>query len=142
MSKWKELPEAARARTPFGGCKGVARVGKTEQSPNRRHRCSAGQDEGDILNRESRTCGTAMPYTVVRADSHEKAVRLNQEYPYLTIFPGELVEVMQCLVREQHQLFKLQEEVLAYKLSCRQNILQTFSPKQWDALQLIMADHP
>ena len=44
------------------------------------------------------------------------------------------------LVREQQQLFKLQEEVLAYKLSCRQNILQTFTPKQWDALQLIMAD--
>jgi hypothetical protein len=44
------------------------------------------------------------------------------------------------LVREQHKLFKLQEEVLAYKLSCRHNILQTFTPKQWDALQLIMAD--
>ena len=44
------------------------------------------------------------------------------------------------LVREQHHLFKLQEEVLAYKLSCRQNILKTFTPKQWDALQLIMAD--
>ena len=44
------------------------------------------------------------------------------------------------LVREQHQLFKLQEEVLAYKLSCRHNILQTFTAKQWDALQLIMAD--
>ena len=44
------------------------------------------------------------------------------------------------LVREQHHLFKLQEEVLSYKLSCRQNILQTFTPKQWDALQLIMAD--
>ena len=44
------------------------------------------------------------------------------------------------LLREQHHLFKLQEEVLAYKLSCRQNILQTFTPKQWDALQLIMAD--
>ena len=43
------------------------------------------------------------------------------------------------LVREQHHLFKLQEEVLSYKLSCRQNILQTFTPKQWDALQLIMA---
>jgi len=43
------------------------------------------------------------------------------------------------LVREQHHLFKLQEEVLAYKLSCRQNILQTFTLKQWDALQLIMA---
>ena len=43
------------------------------------------------------------------------------------------------LVREQHHLFKLQEEVLAYKLSCRQNILQTFTPKQWDDLQLIMA---
>jgi hypothetical protein len=44
------------------------------------------------------------------------------------------------LVREQHHLFKLQEEVLSYKLSCRQNILQTFTPKQCDALQLIMED--
>ena len=43
------------------------------------------------------------------------------------------------LLREQHHLFKLQEEVLAYKLSCRQNILRTFTPSQWDALQLIMA---
>jgi hypothetical protein len=43
------------------------------------------------------------------------------------------------LVREQHHLFKLQEEVLSYKLSCRHNILKTFTPKQWDALQLIMA---
>ena len=43
------------------------------------------------------------------------------------------------LKHEQHQLFKLQEEVLAYKLSCRHNILKTFTPKQWDALQLIMA---
>ena len=46
------------------------------------------------------------------------------------------------LVREQHHLFKLQEEVLAYKLSCRENILRTFTHKQWDALQLIMADQP
>jgi hypothetical protein len=44
------------------------------------------------------------------------------------------------LVREQHHLFKLQEKVLAYKLSCRKNILQTFNTSQWDALQLIMAD--
>jgi hypothetical protein len=43
------------------------------------------------------------------------------------------------LVREQQHLFNLQEEVLAYKLSCRQNILKTFTAKQWDALQLIMA---
>lgn len=43
------------------------------------------------------------------------------------------------LVQEQHHLFKLQEEILAYKLSCRKNILETFTPRQWDALQLIMA---
>ncbi len=45
-----------------------------------------------------------------------------------------------ALVMKQKQLFKLQEEVLSYKLACRQNILETFTDEQWDALLFILAE--
>ena len=40
----------------------------------------------------------------------------------------------------QQQLFRLQEEVLRYKLWCRQNILETFTPEQWDALRFMYTE--
>ena len=36
-------------------------------------------------------------YVVVKADSHEAAARLFEDHPHFTIFPGESVEIMECL---------------------------------------------
>ncbi len=36
-------------------------------------------------------------YMVVRADSHEAAVKLFERHPHYTIFPGESVEMMPVL---------------------------------------------
>ena len=36
-------------------------------------------------------------YTVVRADSHDAAAKLFEQHPHFTIFPGDGVEVMECL---------------------------------------------
>jgi hypothetical protein len=36
-------------------------------------------------------------FTVVRADSHEAAARMFEGHPHFTIFPGDSVEVMECL---------------------------------------------
>jgi hypothetical protein len=36
-------------------------------------------------------------YTVVRADSHEAAARMFENHPHFTIFPGDSVEIMECL---------------------------------------------
>jgi hypothetical protein len=36
-------------------------------------------------------------YTVVQADSQEAAAKLFQNHPHFTMFPGEGVEVMECL---------------------------------------------
>jgi hypothetical protein len=44
------------------------------------------------------------------------------------------------LQAHQKKLFALQEEVLAYKLSCRKNLISTFSTEQWDSLQFMMND--
>jgi hypothetical protein len=36
-------------------------------------------------------------YTVVQAESHEAAARLFENHPHFTIFPGDGIEVMECL---------------------------------------------
>jgi hypothetical protein len=36
-------------------------------------------------------------YTLLEAESHEEAARLFLEHPHFTIFPGDGVEIMECL---------------------------------------------
>lgn len=36
-------------------------------------------------------------YTVVRAESHEAAAKLFLNHPHFSIFPGDRIEVMECL---------------------------------------------
>ena len=36
-------------------------------------------------------------FTVVQADSHASAAKLFKDHPHFTIFPGESVEVMECM---------------------------------------------
>jgi hypothetical protein len=36
-------------------------------------------------------------FTVVQADSHEQAAKLFEGHPHFTLFPGESIEIMECL---------------------------------------------
>ncbi len=36
-------------------------------------------------------------YTVVRAESHEAVAKLFENHPHFSIFPGDSVEIMECL---------------------------------------------
>jgi hypothetical protein len=36
-------------------------------------------------------------YVVVQAESHEAAAKLFEKHPHFTIFPGDSVEIMECL---------------------------------------------
>lgn len=36
-------------------------------------------------------------YVVIRAESHEAAAELFENHPHFTIFPGDSVEIMECL---------------------------------------------
>ena len=36
-------------------------------------------------------------YTIVQAESHEAAARLFLDHPHFTLFPGDSVEIMECL---------------------------------------------
>lgn len=36
-------------------------------------------------------------FTLVEAESHEEAAKLFQKHPHFSIFPGECIEIMECL---------------------------------------------
>ena len=40
---------------------------------------------------------TLAGYVVVQAESHEAAAKMFENHPHFTIFPGDSVEVMECL---------------------------------------------
>ncbi|HWK49582.1 MAG TPA: hypothetical protein VNR40_06830 [Steroidobacter sp.] len=97
FEKWTRLPEAERKQREQAGMKAwgdwMAKhqadvvvqggpLGKTKQVN------AAGIS--DIRNNMA-------GFVVVKADSHEAAARLFEGHPHFTIFPGDSVEIMECL---------------------------------------------
>ena len=44
------------------------------------------------------------------------------------------------LMQMQNEIFRLQREVLEYKLSCRDHIVNTFNIENWDSFFMLLAD--
>ena len=97
MEKWKKLDEATRKQREQQGIKAwndwVTRnkaaivdtgspLGKTKRV-----------DAGGIKD----TSNAMAAYTVVPAESHEAAAKLFENHPHFMIFPGEAIEIMECL---------------------------------------------
>ena len=45
----------------------------------------------------SETRNNVAAYVIVQAESHEDAARLFENHPHFSIFPGDGVEIMECL---------------------------------------------
>ncbi len=43
------------------------------------------------------TTNNMVGYVAVRAESHEEAARMFEKHPHFMIFPGDSVEIMECL---------------------------------------------
>ena len=97
MDEWKSMDPAQREAKEKAGME--AWKGWVEE-----HQASI-VDHGAPLGKTKRisASGTADirnnmgAYTVVRAESHEEAAKLFEQHPHFTIFPGDAVEVMECL---------------------------------------------
>jgi hypothetical protein len=96
-SRWNELDESERKDRETAGMKawvdwGVANaaaivdrgtpVGKTKRA--------AAEGLSDVQN-------AIAAYVIVQAESHEAAARLFADHPHFTTFPGDSVEIMECL---------------------------------------------
>jgi hypothetical protein len=96
-SGWDALDEAARdARTQAGMAAWQAwmathqaRIVVTGGPVGKTRRVSA----GGTADAHNNICG----YVVVSAQSHDEAARMFENHPHFSVFPGEAVEIMECL---------------------------------------------
>ncbi len=95
--KWTELSEAERRVKEETGMKAWMDWGV-------RHAASI-VDQGAPLGKTKRAASDGVTdiknamtgYVIVRAESHEAAAKLFENHPHFSIFPGESVEIMECL---------------------------------------------
>lgn len=97
LAAWKQLDEAERARREAAGIEAWMEWGTT-------HAASI-VDQGAPLGKTKRAAADGISdirnnmagYVIVKAESHEAAARLFADHPHFTIFPGDSVEIMECL---------------------------------------------
>jgi hypothetical protein len=97
MEKWKKLDDATRKQREQQGMKAWGDWVTKNQA--------AIVDNGAPLGKTKRidasgikdTSNALSAYTIVQAESHEAAAKLFVNHPHFTIFPGESIEIMECL---------------------------------------------
>ena len=97
MEKWKALPEHELQKRQAAGIKGWKEWAERNKAsivegggPLGRTKSVSKSGIADIRNNMA-------AYTVVQAESQEAAAKLFEGHPHFTIFPGDAVEVMECL---------------------------------------------
>ena len=97
MTGWEKLTEAERNQKQAAGMKAWGDWMATHQKsvvetggPLGKTRKVNSQGVSEIRNLMS-------GYVVVQAESHDAAAKLFLNHPHFTIFPGDSVEVMECL---------------------------------------------
>lgn len=96
-SKWEHMDEKQRKAREASGMKAWMEWGTVH--------AAAIVDQGAPLGKTKRASPEGLTdiknvmagYVVIRAESHEAAAKLFQNHPHFTIFPGDSVEIMECL---------------------------------------------
>jgi hypothetical protein len=96
-SGWNALDAAQREQRAAAGTKGWMEWGVAH--------ASAIVDQGAPLGKTKRAASAGIAdiknsmtgYVIVQAESHEAAAKLFELHPHFTIFPGDSVEIMECL---------------------------------------------
>jgi hypothetical protein len=96
-ARWSSLREDERKAREAAGMKAWMEWGKTHAaaivdmgSPLGKTKRAAPEGLEDINN-------VMVGYVIVQAESHEAAAKLFEEHPHFTVFPGDSVEIMECL---------------------------------------------
>lgn len=96
-SGWNQLDPATRKQREATGIEAWGEWMKTHQA--------ALAEQGGPLGKTKRTAAGGITdiknnmtgYVVVQAESHADAARMFENHPHFTIFPGDSVEIMECL---------------------------------------------
>jgi hypothetical protein len=96
-SGWNKLGEEKRKKLQESGIKAWMEWGEAQKAVI--------LDQGSPLGKTKRansqgiadTENSMTGYVIVQAESHEVAARMFENHPHFTIFPGDSVEIMECL---------------------------------------------
>ena len=97
IAKWKQLDEKKRKALQASGVKAWMDWGTANSA--------AIVDQGSPLGKTKRASSEGIAdiknsmtgYVIVQAESHAAAAKLFEKHPHFTIFPGDSVEIMECL---------------------------------------------
>ena len=97
MSEWAKLNDSAKQDRQKDGIKAWA--GWSEKNSK------LIKDIGNPLGKTKKVSATGISdtkneltaYSIVEAETHEDAAKLFLNHPHFTIFPGDSIEVMECL---------------------------------------------
>ena len=96
-AQWSRLDEEKRKALEASGVEAWMEWGAVN--------AAAIVDQGSPLGKTKRASAQGITdvknamtgYVIVQAESHEAAARLFENHPHFTIFPGDSVEIMECL---------------------------------------------
>lgn len=100
--EWKNLDADARKERQAKGVAAWMEWGRKHQA--------AIVDQGSPLGKTKRAAPDGLTdiknvmtgYVIVRAESHEAAAAMFENHPHFTVFPGDSVEIMECLPMPKH----------------------------------------
>ena len=97
FGKWKTMDEETRKQKEKAGKEAWMKWVKVNEKSIVDHGSPIGKTKHISAEGIADTKNEIGAYTIVQAESHEAAAKLFENHPHFTIFPGEKVEVMECL---------------------------------------------
>ena len=96
-SQWNRLDDETRKKREAEGMKAWMDWGTAHSAVI--------LDQGNPLGKTKRAAPDGVSdiknvmtgYVIIQAESHEAAAKLFEDHPHFTIFPGDSVEIMECL---------------------------------------------
>jgi hypothetical protein len=97
IAKWKALPENERKQREAAAIKAWHDWIEKNKSSIVEVGAPLGKTKSTSASGVSDTRNNMTGFTVVQAASHEAAAKLFLNHPHFTLFPGNGVEIMECL---------------------------------------------
>jgi hypothetical protein len=96
-SNWDKLDEATRQDRHNSGIKTWGKWMDTHKASIVASGAPLGKTKRMSSQGVEDTINDMTAYVIVQADTHEQAARMFENHPHFTIFPGDSVEIMECL---------------------------------------------
>lgn len=97
LERFKQLDEQERAKREAAGMNAWMEWGSTHAASIVDQGTPLGKTKRIASDGISDTKNNIAGYVIVRAESHEAAARMFLDHPHFSLFPGDAVELMECL---------------------------------------------